>query len=438
MNARSVETDPADINANVVSVFSGYTARSVTGGYLLLTAARYDEQSYGYRSSYGVFTRFLLEGSGYDEEAGTALADMAADTDGNGSVTLGESYVYTYPAVYDFIAQRSSVLRQHVQVWPENSGDVTWARPGITSGDGQVWNGGADGPAFGTNIPLEQAAGACVDGAALSDACYEIAADDSGLAVLTLRPEYLLTLAAGEHTLYALTEDGRSVNTVSFSVGYIITDFDEVFVRGDGAALSFAANGPCEGLTRVLVDGAELSAGDYEAAENADGTVTVLLMPEYPEGLDIATHTLTMFFGEQEVVNPAEFRCLARITAGDGQCLSIGSRVGAAFEANGPADRLRAVMVDGVILDSRRYTVSRSGSGVKVTLTPAALKHLGVGSHSLVMVFGDEWLETANEARFVIGKKIPRTGDASPIALMALMAGLAMGGLVLVRKKSAI
>lgn len=78
-------------NTAVVNVFSQCFAKGLgkgSGDYLLLTAARYDEPSYGYAKSWGVFTRFLLEGSGYDEAQSAAMTSMAADENNNGMISL--------------------------------------------------------------------------------------------------------------------------------------------------------------------------------------------------------------------------------------------------------------------------------------------------------------------------------------------------------------
>lgn len=117
-------------------VYVQYEADALMSGELLvenkfyvLTASRYQENSYGWEltfgDSYNYFTKWLTDGVGLSGK-------MPADADGDGQVTLHELYSYISkvgdgtPLGYDYF--NGSAYYQHVQVYPSNSGFVLFRR----------------------------------------------------------------------------------------------------------------------------------------------------------------------------------------------------------------------------------------------------------------------------------------------------------------------
>jgi hypothetical protein len=89
-----------------------------------------------------------------------------------------------------------------------------------TSGAGSVWNKTKPGLTFRFERTVNEKAtfahfvGIMVDGAAVEAKSYEA---KIGSVIITLKPEYLETLAAGEHTLTVMFDDGDDV-TVKFTI----------------------------------------------------------------------------------------------------------------------------------------------------------------------------------------------------------------------------
>ena len=112
-----------DFNNAAVSAFAALDPVSNTGElrkskFYVLTAAAHQESAWGSNSlGYSYFTFHFCQG---------VVDNKAADANGDGKLTLGEMYDYTYPRVLaegPFNDEGVSVY-QHVQVYPENSGFV--------------------------------------------------------------------------------------------------------------------------------------------------------------------------------------------------------------------------------------------------------------------------------------------------------------------------
>ena len=91
-----------DLNAFNRAMIGGLTAQPrsaenlADGGFIVLTACRKDQQSVSLTGDgsiyWGVFTYGLCYGSGYDEWAGKSLGYLPADSNGSGSISLGEAW----------------------------------------------------------------------------------------------------------------------------------------------------------------------------------------------------------------------------------------------------------------------------------------------------------------------------------------------------------
>ena len=102
----------------------------VENKFYVLTASRYQENSYGWEQpfsdSYNFFTRWLTDGIGLS-------GSMPADADGDGQVTLHELYAYISRVGDDTPLGNNDgnddgAYYQHVQVYPSNSGFVLFRR----------------------------------------------------------------------------------------------------------------------------------------------------------------------------------------------------------------------------------------------------------------------------------------------------------------------
>ncbi len=77
----------------------------------------------------------------------------------------------------------------------------------------------------------------------------------------------------------------------------------------------------------------------------------------------------------------------AKITAGDGALWKKGSNTGISFTANGCCLQLRAVRINGNILDEDDYTIT--SEPMKLTVNPNYLNSLSAGDYKLDLVFKD-------------------------------------------------
>lgn len=109
-------------NQSVISVFSsGASPKSLAeSGYYVITASHSSEYSWG--GEYGVFTKYVLEGSGLWKSSGA----MPADNSGDSRIGLDECYDYAYSrALSDTLVYSEG---QHAQVYPENCDFILWAK----------------------------------------------------------------------------------------------------------------------------------------------------------------------------------------------------------------------------------------------------------------------------------------------------------------------
>lgn len=117
--------DPAAFANEFTAAFAESPKSLDARGYYVMTAASSDEYSIesgapGLR--YGVFTKALLAGIGWNHISGGALAKMHADSNGDGIVSFHEAFVYARGAA---LAENPT---QHAQVYPGNAGVLFYAR----------------------------------------------------------------------------------------------------------------------------------------------------------------------------------------------------------------------------------------------------------------------------------------------------------------------
>lgn len=123
------------------------------------------------------------------------------------------------------------------------------------------------------------------------------------------------------------------------------------------------------------------------------------------------------------------------IVEGDGASVMAASKTALRFVANGPAQWLQAVKVDGSALAQSRYTVE-SGSTI-VTLHDDYVASLPAGEHTLTLVYNDG--SVSAQFSVLAELNLPQTGDNSGLAQWAALALLCAGGVIalLARRKRA-
>ena len=115
--------------------------------------------------------------------------------------------------------------------------------------------------------------------------------------------------------------------------------------------------------------------------------------------------------------------------SGANQTVALGSA--AAFRIDYNYAVFRSVAVDGVILDPANYTTWEGSTCVK--LTPAYVKTLGIGTHTLSVYFDGA---TAATTFTVGGQPNPATGARDAVGIAAAAAVIALlGSAAVLRKK---
>ena len=115
--------------------------------------------------------------------------------------------------------------------------------------------------------------------------------------------------------------------------------------------------------------------------------------------------------------------------SGANQTVALGSA--AAFRIDYNYAAFRSVAVDGVTLTPADYTTWEGSTWVK--LTPAYVKTLGIGTHTLSVYFDGA---TATTTFTVGGQPNPATGARDAVGIAAATAVIALlGSAVILRKK---
>ena len=166
------------------------------------------------------------------------------------------------PGVYT-----GSITYQPYYIYPDSSTEwleslisipITLTIPGDegfsyvnTSGNGSVWHDGDGDLAFTFARTVDEAetfthfTGINVDGQAPDPTEYTA---ESGSVVVTLKASYLQTLAAGDHTLTAMFDDGDDA-TAGFS---IVRDAPSISTGGGTAGPTIPQTGDCSAIGRCL------------------------------------------------------------------------------------------------------------------------------------------------------------------------------------------
>ncbi len=128
----ALDACPGDKIVILDSCYSG-SAVSVIGDmslqtdFYIICAAGADEQSRSLTNhtsdaSFGILTRSMLYGCGYDAAAQKALSRLPADRDRDGSIALTELYYFAKGHM------RAYTSAQHIAVYPDKADFVLWGR----------------------------------------------------------------------------------------------------------------------------------------------------------------------------------------------------------------------------------------------------------------------------------------------------------------------
>lgn len=129
--------DPSGFTSAFISSFSYFNKANnlANNGYVVMTACTQEQQSSSLSDgtiSFGAFTYGVCYGSGYDEWNQASLGYMPADTNGDGSITLGESYAQAVERVawLNTVLVNSGLneMEQAAQYYGDTS-FVLWTRP---------------------------------------------------------------------------------------------------------------------------------------------------------------------------------------------------------------------------------------------------------------------------------------------------------------------
>jgi len=190
-------SDLEKFNEDVVEVFGSRAKDLKEGPYKVLTASSKTETSIEFSGNppYGIFTKLLTDSAGYE---GT----YPADSDGDGDVSLRESYDHIYSAI---LAKSS---KQHMQIFPENS-TFEWLRYQA------IRETAVDGIAFEADtktVKVNEAGEISVvfTPADATNTSVYYYSDDEAIVTVLSDGQYK-GLQAGETTVHAISVDGLRI-----------------------------------------------------------------------------------------------------------------------------------------------------------------------------------------------------------------------------------
>lgn len=296
MSRRSeVSTSVDQFNANVIAEFAPSRLRAMPSEmpadiqeYYILTACAADELSWESKKSarhFGVFTRYMSMGLGYDERD-EVECDRFADLDNDGVITIKELYEYSRANV----AALNTPDEQNVQVFPIDADDYALYR------------------ADPRTAPMKKL------GVIVYDACGGSSAPDRQLVMIgeQMQLSPVVPVLSGcrfdgwsntkgsKDALYqagaAMTPSG---STTLFAVWTVINhEFapdKSVWFKGSKSVLTFTDSWQGEPIEYVRVDGIKLPQSAYTLS--SDGR-TIVLKPEWLNTQSIGRHMMECHFAD--------------------------------------------------------------------------------------------------------------------------------------------
>ena len=161
-----------------------------------------------------------------------------------------------------------------------------------------------------------------------------------------------------------------------------------------------------------------------------------LTEPETTEPEETVPETTVPETTVPETTEPETKPVAYKITKGDKSTWYRSSSKNLSFTANGDIKKFDGIKVDGKLLAEKSYTVA-SGSTV-VTLKKAFLQTLGLGKHTVTILFEDGQAEATFQISNTLDTSNPETGDSFPMGLwitVLTLSSAAVIGVLAFRKK---
>ena len=323
-------------------------------------------------------------------EHGTAPADQtvkegekatkpAVDPTAEGWTFDGWYADATFSAAFDFTAPITANTTVYAK-WTENSvtppDPVTYTI--ITGAKGEWTKGSSDGLAITSDAPFAKFDSVQVDGSTIAAANYTAV---EGSTKITLAPAYLETLSVGSHSIKIVSSDGSASTsftvkaaaqppvpakyTVSFNMNGHGTQVADQTVEG-GSKANKPTDPTAEGWTfgGWYADATFSARFDFATAITANTTIYA----KWTENTTPPAPTYTIIAGA------------------DGEWTK-GSTTGLSFTSDAPFAKFDSVQVDGSTIAAANYSAEEGST--KITLAPAYLETLSIGSHSIRIVSKD-------------------------------------------------
>lgn len=299
LRGRSV-TQADQFNASVIAEFSPDRAPRMMRAvmpedrreYFILTACAADELSWETRKGvrrFGVFTRYMAMGLGYDERD-EVECDLMADADQNGVITIREIYEYAREEV----AALNTPDKQNVQVYPTDADDLALyrAKPetlpmkklGVLAYDACGGTGEPDRQITVIGEPVQLSSSVPV----LFGHRFNGWSGTKGSNDATYQADEKVTLS-GSTTLYA----------VWTTIRHEVTGDGSVWFKKSQEGLAFTDSPENDPIQRVRVDRETLSHSAYTLSSQGR---TVTLQPEWLDQQSIGIHEIEIQFTDDMTV----------------------------------------------------------------------------------------------------------------------------------------
>lgn len=158
--------------------------------------------------------------------------------------------------------------------------------------------------------------------------------------------------------------------------------------------------------------------------------------PEVTEPEETVPETTVPETTVPETTEPETKPVAYKVTKGDKSTWYRSSSKNLSFTADGDIKKFDGIKVDGKLLAEKSYTVA-SGSTV-VTLKKAFLQTLGLGKHTVTILFEDGQAEATFQISNTLDTSNPETGDSFPMGLWITaltLSSAALIGILAFRKK---
>ena len=188
------------------------------------------------------------------------------------------------------------------------------------------------------------------------------------------------------------------------------------------------------GTVEISFDiGAEETQPEVTEPETTEPEVTE---PETTEPEETVPETTVPETTVPETTEPETKPVAYKVTKGDKSTWYRSSSKNLTFTADGDIRKFDGIKVDGKVLAEKSYSVA-SGSTV-VTLKKAFLQTLGLGKHTVTILFEDGQAEATFQISNTLDTSNPETGDSFPMGLwitLLTLSSAAVIGVLAFRKK---